>query len=61
LQIFKIIANGVNLKILFQKADMAIGDLSINFEREEAVDFTMPWMNTGNRTSFVIEYSTNSP
>lgn len=32
---------------LFQRADMAITDLTINYEREEAVDFTMPFMNLG--------------
>ena len=26
---------------------MAITDLTINYEREEAVDFTMPFMNLG--------------
>jgi len=31
----------------FQKADMAVLDLSITSERQEAVDFTMPFMNTG--------------
>ncbi|XP_065566794.1 glutamate receptor ionotropic, kainate 2-like [Artemia franciscana] len=39
--------NGMIKEILDGATDMAIGDLSINFEREEAVDFTMPWMNTG--------------
>ena len=33
--------------ILNQKADLALGDLSINFDREKAVDFTMPFLNTG--------------
>ncbi|GIY40054.1 glutamate receptor ionotropic, kainate 3 [Caerostris darwini] len=30
-----------------QKADMAIADLTITYVREEAVDFTMPFMNLG--------------
>ena len=30
-----------------QKADLAIADLSISYEREQVVDFTMPFMNTG--------------
>ncbi|KAG1662341.1 Glutamate receptor ionotropic, kainate 2 [Nymphon striatum] len=29
------------------EADLAVGDLTITFEREEAVDFTMPFMNLG--------------
>lgn len=32
----------------FQKADLAIGDMTITYEREQAVDFTMPFMNLGN-------------
>ena len=32
---------------LFQKADLAIGDMTITYEREQAVDFTMPFMNLG--------------
>ncbi|RXG61714.1 Glutamate receptor ionotropic, kainate 2 [Armadillidium vulgare] len=39
--------NGMIKQLLDQKADMAITDLTINFEREEAVDFTMPFMNMG--------------
>ena len=30
-----------------QKADLAIADLTITYEREQAVDFTMPFMNLG--------------
>lgn len=36
-----------------QKADLAIADLTITYEREQAVDFTMPFMNLG-------EYRTRS-
>ena len=32
----------------FQDADLAICDLTITYEREGAVDFTMPFMNLGN-------------
>jgi len=32
---------------LLQKADLAIADLTITYEREQAVDFTMPFMNLG--------------
>ena len=31
----------------FQVADLAVGDLTITFEREKGVDFTMPFMNLG--------------
>lgn len=30
-----------------QRADLAIGDLTITFERRQAVDFTSPFMNLG--------------
>ncbi|KAG1662345.1 Glutamate receptor ionotropic, kainate 2 [Nymphon striatum] len=33
--------------LCLQEADLAVGDLTITFEREEAVDFTMPFMNLG--------------
>ena len=31
----------------FQKADLAIADLTITYEREQGVDFTTPFMNLG--------------
>ena len=34
--------------VILQKADLAVGDITITYEREQAVDFTMPWMNLGN-------------
>ena len=37
----------LNVINFFQKADLAIGDITITYEREQAVDFTMPWMNLG--------------
>ncbi|KAK2714937.1 glutamate receptor ionotropic, kainate 2-like isoform X3 [Artemia franciscana] len=39
--------NGMIKELLDQKADVAIGDLSINYDRETAVDFTTPFLNTG--------------
>ncbi|XP_068238713.1 glutamate receptor ionotropic, kainate 2-like isoform X2 [Palaemon carinicauda] len=39
--------NGMIKELLEQRAEMAITDLTINFEREQAVDFTMPFMNLG--------------
>ena len=35
-----------------QKADMAVIDLSITSQRQQAVDFTMPYMNTGKLDLF---------
>ncbi|XP_018027547.2 glutamate receptor ionotropic, kainate 2 [Hyalella azteca] len=34
-------------ELLEQRADLAIGDLTITYDREQAVDFTTPWMNLG--------------
>ncbi|XP_063889783.1 glutamate receptor ionotropic, kainate 2-like isoform X1 [Scylla paramamosain] len=34
-------------ELVNQKADLAIGDLTVTYEREKVVDFTMPWMNLG--------------
>ena len=38
--------------LLLQKADLAIADLTITYEREQAVDFTMPFMNLGKKLIF---------
>ncbi|KAK4883092.1 hypothetical protein RN001_006411 [Aquatica leii] len=39
--------DGMIKEILDQKADLAIADLTITYDREQAVDFTMPFMNLG--------------
>ena len=36
-----------NFTIFLQKADLAIADLSITYEREKAVDFSNPFMTLG--------------
>lgn len=36
-----------------QRADLAITDLTITSEREEAVDFTIPFMNLGKQKYLV--------
>ncbi|KAH1017768.1 hypothetical protein HUJ05_008365 [Dendroctonus ponderosae] len=41
--------DGVIRAIIDKKADLAITDLTITSERENAVDFTMPFMNLGIR------------
>ena len=42
----------------FQVADIAVGDLTITFEREKGVDFTMPFMNLGKQLSQAILHTT---
>ncbi|KAH7947289.1 hypothetical protein HPB52_009755 [Rhipicephalus sanguineus] len=39
--------NGMIKELLDRKADAAIVDLTITYERESAVDFTIPFMSTG--------------
>ncbi|XP_031625101.1 glutamate receptor ionotropic, kainate 2 [Contarinia nasturtii] len=39
--------DGMVRELLEQRADLAIGDLTITYEREQVVDFTMPFMNLG--------------
>eukprot|EP00095_Tigriopus_kingsejongensis_P005735 maker-scaffold28_size608977-snap-gene-0.8 protein:Tk05735 transcript:maker-scaffold28_size608977-snap-gene-0.8-mRNA-1 annotation:"glutamate ionotropic kainate 2" len=39
--------NGMVGELLSQKADLAVADLTITYEREQGVDFTMPFMNLG--------------
>ncbi|XP_024216292.1 glutamate receptor ionotropic, kainate 2 isoform X2 [Halyomorpha halys] len=39
--------DGMIRELLDQRADIAIADLTITYEREQAVDFTMPFMSLG--------------
>ncbi|XP_049532370.1 glutamate receptor ionotropic, kainate 2 isoform X1 [Anopheles darlingi] len=39
--------DGMIKELLEQRADLAIADLTITFDREQVVDFTMPFMNLG--------------
>ena len=39
--------NGLMGELLAQKADLAIADLTINSQRNDAVDFSMPFMRLG--------------
>ncbi|EZA54440.1 Glutamate receptor, ionotropic kainate, partial [Ooceraea biroi] len=39
--------DGMMKELLDQKADLAIADLTITYDREQAVDFTMPFMPLG--------------
>lgn len=39
--------DGMMKELLDQKADLAIADLTITYDREQAVDFTTPFMPLG--------------
>lgn len=39
--------NGMIRELIDREADLAVGDLTITYEREQVVDFTMPFMNLG--------------
>ncbi|MPC76685.1 Glutamate receptor ionotropic, kainate 1 [Portunus trituberculatus] len=39
--------NGIVRELIDHRADLGIVDFTITYEREEAVDFTMPFMNLG--------------
>ena len=39
----------IDLSFFLQKADLAVADLTITYERETGVDFTMPFMNLGRK------------
>ncbi|XP_022662237.1 glutamate receptor ionotropic, kainate 2-like isoform X3 [Varroa destructor] len=39
--------NGMVGELIQRKADIAVVDLTITYEREQVVDFTIPFMNTG--------------
>ncbi len=34
-------------QVFLQRADLAMGDLSISYDREQVVDFTMPFLDLG--------------
>ena len=36
----------------FQRADLAMADLTINYQREMVVDFTMPFLDLGMTNDF---------
>ncbi|CAG0894449.1 unnamed protein product, partial [Darwinula stevensoni] len=51
--------NGMIGEVINGVADMAIADLTINYVRSEAVDFTTPWMNIG--ISILYQKPTKKP
>lgn len=40
----------------FQKADLAVCDLTITYDRRRAVDFTMPFMTLGKKFKDRADY-----
>lgn len=38
----------------FQKADLAVGSMTINYARESVIDFTKPFMNLGISILFKV-------
>ena len=45
------------LSLFLQKADLAVADLTITYEREQGVDFTMPFMNLGENPSSIYNWA----
>lgn len=45
--------------LIFQEADLAIADLTITSDRQQAVDFTTPFMNLGNTLSICLTLHPN--
>ena len=46
--------NGLVRELMDGTADMAIGAMTINFAREEVIDFTKPFMNLGISILFKV-------
>lgn len=52
-----------NIFLIFvsQKADLAVGSMTINYARESVIDFTKPFMNLGISILFKVRTSDVSP
>lgn len=46
--------DGMMKELLEQKADLAIGDLTITYDREQVVDFTTPFMPLGKSQHYEV-------
>lgn len=46
--------DGMIKELLEQKADLAIGDLTITYDREQVVDFTTPFMPLGESPRYEV-------
>ena len=53
--------NGMIGEVFYQRADMAIGSLTINEERSEIVDFSVPFVETGISVMVARSNGTVSP
>lgn len=52
--------DGLMKELLDQKADLAVADLTITYDREQVVDFTMPFMPLGkSAVALAISISTS--
>lgn len=55
------IHNIVSLQVFYKRADMAIGSLTINEERSEIIDFSVPFVETGISVMVARSNGTVSP
>ncbi|XP_061433094.1 glutamate receptor ionotropic, NMDA 2C-like [Lethenteron reissneri] len=53
--------NGMVGEVLYKRADIAIGSLTINEERQEVIDFSVPFVETGISVMVSISNGTVSP
>lgn len=51
----------VSLQVFYKRADMAIGSLTINEERSEIIDFSVPFVETGISVMVARSNGTVSP
>lgn len=50
-----------SFQVLYRRADMAIGSLTINEERSEIIDFSVPFVETGISVMVARSNGTVSP
>lgn len=43
-------------RLYSQKADLAVGSMTINYARESVIDFTKPFMNLGISILFKVRF-----
>lgn len=64
---FKPLFDGINIRLIvslqvfYKRADMAIGSLTINEERSEIIDFSVPFVETGISVMVARSNGTVSP
>lgn len=47
------------LYLFFQRADLAVASMTINYARESVIDFTKPFMNLGIGILFKVSFNTS--